>query len=114
MKSEITEDELARRLAAIAHPARLRILRALACREKSCCKDVVEALPLAQSTISQHLKVLSEAGLVTVERQRPHSHYRINRAALDALGGDVTRFAGSCCPDLQPDAAPATKDDSLV
>ena len=83
----------------MAHPARLHILRALACRDQSCCKDVVEQLPLAQSTVSQHLKVLSDAGLVSVERRRPHSHYRLNRQALTLLGNDVTRFAESCCPD---------------
>lgn len=107
------EERLARQLAAIAHPARLRILRALACRDKSCCKEVVDALPLAQSTVSQHLKVLSDAGLVTVERRRPHSHYRLDRDALALLGQDVSRFAQSCCPD-----APATegskKDFSFV
>ena len=51
-------DAMAARLAALSHPARLRILRHLSGRGACCCKEVVEQLDLAQSTVSQHLKVL--------------------------------------------------------
>lgn len=93
----IDDARLAQQLAALAHPARLRIMRALACRRQSCCKDVVAELPLAQSTVSQHLKVLARAGLVIVDRRRPHSHYRVDEHALKALRLDVSDFAGACC-----------------
>jgi DNA-binding transcriptional ArsR family regulator len=90
------DEILARQLAALAHPVRLTILRALACSEKSCCKDVVDRLPLAQSTVSQHLKVLAEAGLVTLDRCRPHSHYRLDRNALAGLGLRLSGFTDEC------------------
>ncbi len=55
---------LADRLKALAHPARLAILRVLASRGRCVCGEVVEVMPLAQATVSQHLKILKEAGLV--------------------------------------------------
>ena len=57
-------NELSRQLAALGHPARIDILRHLACEDGRCCKEVVGVLDLAQSTVSQHLKVLVDAGLV--------------------------------------------------
>lgn len=88
---------MARRLAALAHPARLHIVRHLACASHCSCKDVVAKLPLAQSTVSQHLKVLAEAGLVHLEQRPPHSRYSLDRAALNALGQTLERFAAACC-----------------
>ncbi len=49
---------------AIAHPARLRLLRALADRQSCICGDLAGRLPLAQSTVSEHLRILKEAGLI--------------------------------------------------
>jgi ArsR family transcriptional regulator len=51
-------------LRAIAHPARFRIVRVLAERQACVCGDIVDELPLAQSTVSEHLKVLKDAGIV--------------------------------------------------
>ena len=96
------EHQLARQLAAMAHPARLSILRKLACHEACRCKDVVADMPLAQSTVSQHLKVLSEAGLVISDHRRPHSLYRIDRAALRMLGDGLGAFAQACCDPAPP------------
>lgn len=63
------QDELlANQLRALGHPVRLSILRILAQRQTNCCcADVTQCLPLAQSTVSQHIKVLLDAGLI--ERQ---------------------------------------------
>lgn len=63
------QDELlAIQLRALGHPVRLSILRILAQRQNDCCcADVTQCLPLAQSTVSQHIKVLLDAGLI--ERQ---------------------------------------------
>jgi len=109
------DDRFARQLAALAHPARLRILRALACRRLSCCKDVVAELPLAQSTVSQHLKVLADAGLVTVDRRRPHSHYQLDRRALDGLVGQLEGFVAACgAADAAGKPLAEPKDTSLV
>lgn len=97
---EAAETVLAAGLAALAHPARLRILRELAHRDACCCKDVVNRLDLAQSTVSQHLKVLVDAGLVTYEPDRQRSRYAIDRAALAKLSGAVVDFLDRCAaPD---------------
>src|SRR3954462_14931237 len=56
--------ELAELAKAIAHPIRVQILRILATSERCVCGDLVDSLPVAQSTVSQHLKILKEAGLV--------------------------------------------------
>lgn len=91
-------DGLALGLSALGHPARLAILRQLAQRDACCCKDVVERLDLAQSTVSQHLKVLVEAGLVDYRPERPRSRYSLNRPALDALAGGVGTLVADCTP----------------
>jgi len=109
-----SDEILARQLAALAHPVRLTILRALACSEKACCKDVVDRLPLAQSTVSQHLKVLSEAGLVKVDRRRPHSHYRLDREALAGLGTRLSDFAGACLSPNDAISSPDLKETPFV
>ncbi|RNC93658.1 MAG: ArsR family transcriptional regulator [Oricola sp.] len=105
---------LARQLAALAHPVRLTILRALACSERSCCKDVVDRLPLAQSTVSQHLKVLAEAGLVKVDRRRPHSHYRLDREALAGLCMRLSDFSGECLSPADTISVPDLKETPFV
>ena len=91
------DPELARRLAALAHPARLQILRWMACRDDCRCKDLVSAMPLAQSTVSQHLKVLAGAGLVRSSGRRSPSSYGVDRAALVALAESLSRFTDDCC-----------------
>ena len=64
---------------ALAHPARIAILRNLANRGECICGDLVLDLPLAQSTVSQHLKALKEAGLVQGEVDGPRSRYCVNQ-----------------------------------
>lgn len=87
---------------ALGHPARLAILRALAERGTCICGDVVEILPLAQSTVSQHLKALVEAGLITVEADGPRSCYCLAPEAVAALREQMSAFlddlAGACEP----------------
>lgn len=70
---------------AIAHPARVRIVRLLINRETCMCGEIVDELPLAQSTVSQHLKILKEAGLVEGEVDGPKVCYCINAAKLKEL-----------------------------
>lgn len=76
---------LAPALAALSHPVRIRILHHLCRNDTCCCKDVVEQFDLAQSTISQHLKILVDSGLVRYKAERPRSCYCVDRDALDAL-----------------------------
>lgn len=58
------DDDLVSLAKALGHPARVQILRLLVRRSACICGDIVEELPLAQSTVSQHLKVLQKAGLI--------------------------------------------------
>lgn len=58
---------LAKYAKALSHPARIAILNLLVQKQTCICGDIVEELPLAQSTVSQHLKVLKEAGLIKGE-----------------------------------------------
>lgn len=89
--------ELAAAFAALGHPARLAILRHLAIRDACCCGEIVRRIDLAQSTVSQHLKVLVSAGLVLYEPENRRSRYSVNRPALDALSQRVGALITSCC-----------------
>jgi ArsR family transcriptional regulator len=85
----LPDDETAERLAllawAVAHPARVRILRLLISRESCVCGEIVDQLPLAQSTVSQHLKILKQAELIQGEVDGPRVCYCINREKLREL-----------------------------
>jgi ArsR family transcriptional regulator len=70
---------------ALGHPARVRILRLLSHRTTCMTGDLVAELPLAQSTVSEHLRVLRDAGLVQGEFEGPRTHYCVNRDGLAAL-----------------------------
>lgn len=83
------DDELARLAWAVAHPARVKLLRLLVARRSCVCGELVDALPLAQSTVSQHLKVLKEAGLVRGEIDGPKTCYCVDTAGLARLKGLV-------------------------
>ena len=79
-KEEFTvkEQELAAFAKAMSHPARIAILKILAQRNECICGEIVDVLPLAQSTVSQHLKELKEAGLISGSVDGPRSCYCIN------------------------------------
>lgn len=85
----LPDDQTAERLAAlawaVAHPARVRILRLLVSRQTCVCGEIVDCLPLAQSTVSQHLKILKESGLIQGEVDGPKVCYCINADKLNEL-----------------------------
>jgi ArsR family transcriptional regulator len=64
LEGPAADEELAKLAKAIGHPARVRILRLLSRKEARVCSQIVDELPLAQSTVSEHLRILKEAGLV--------------------------------------------------
>ena len=70
---------------ALAHPARVMIVAHLKQINQCICGQLVEVLPLAQSTVSQHLKILKQAGLVKGEVEGPRTCYCINPDALQEL-----------------------------
>lgn len=76
---------LARYAKALAHPARIAILQTLAERNTCICGEIVEVLPLAQSTVSQHLKELKAANLIRGEIEGTSSCYCINPEAFKDL-----------------------------
>lgn len=88
---QVAED-LAKLAWAIAHPARVRIVRLLLSRDTCMCGEIVDELPLAQSTVSQHLKILKEAGLVQGEVDGPKMCYCVNAAKLRELKALVAQL----------------------
>ena len=70
---------------ALAHPARVHILAFLGTVDACFCGDIVEQLPLAQSTVSHHLKVLKEARLIQGTIDGPRTCYCLNRQELAAF-----------------------------
>jgi len=77
VEGDEADEELATLAKALGHPARVRILRLLARKEMCVCGDIVDELPLAQSTVSQHLKVLKDAGLIRGDVDGPRTCYCI-------------------------------------
>ena len=90
---------------ALSHPARLSILMTLANREECICGDLVLDLPLAQSTVSQHLKALKEMGLVKGTVDGPRSRYcldwkvfsKYQRKLADWTERMIKLRADNCC-----------------
>ena len=81
----INDDQLAAMAKAMGHPVRIRILRLLAERHACVTGDVVAELPLAQSTVSEHLRILRDAGLIQGEIEGPRTSYCLNNARLSAF-----------------------------
>lgn len=90
----VSEDQeaLAAAFKALSNPARLSILFALAHQDECCCGDICSVLPLAQSTVSQHLKVLREAGFIDLEVNGLRSHYRLNQKRMEWLRSQSAEF----------------------
>ena len=83
---------------ALAHPARVAILRILIQRDTCVCGDLVERLPLSQSTVSQHLKELKEAGLIKGEISGPRVCYCIDAEEWEKAGKALSALFGSFEP----------------
>jgi ArsR family transcriptional regulator, arsenate/arsenite/antimonite-responsive transcriptional repressor len=82
------DDDIANIMRALGHPVRLEILRILATQQKGecCCADVTESLTLAQSTVSQHIKVLLDAGLIDRKPHGTRNRYCIRQDKFTELG----------------------------
>jgi len=83
-KEEFREKEiyLADIAKALSHPARLQILKVLTKKNMCICGELVDLLPLSQSTVSQHLKELKRAGLITGEIEGPRTCYCVDQKGL--------------------------------
>jgi ArsR family transcriptional regulator, arsenate/arsenite/antimonite-responsive transcriptional repressor len=79
------DQELAALAKALGHPARVQIMRLLVRRDACICGDIVDEIPLAQSTVSQHLKVLKEVGLIRGDIDGPRVCYCVEPRVLRRL-----------------------------
>ena len=70
MRQSVNQQHLIKVTKALADPTRFRILQAIAGAGETCCGELAQRFPITQATVSQHLKVLAEAGLV----RRAHHH----------------------------------------
>ena len=86
---------LARYAKAISHPARIAILRLLAQKGSCNCNEVVDEMPLSQSTVSQHLKELKNAGLIEGTIDGPKSCYCLNKEAIHEFEHEMNRLLGN-------------------
>jgi ArsR family transcriptional regulator len=77
--------ELAARFKALGDPTRVAIVNCLAGAETVCVCDIVDEFELSQPTISHHLKILREAGIVESERRGTWAHYRLVPEAIEGL-----------------------------
>ena len=82
-KGRTTNVDLATLAKALGHPARVQIVRFLLSRDSCMCGDIVEHLPLAQSTVSQHLKMLKESGLIRGTIDGPRVCYCVEPKVLE-------------------------------
>lgn len=89
---------------ALAHPARIAILEILAKRNTCICGDITEELPLAQSTVSQHLKALKSAGIIKGEIDGVRTCYCLDednvaelKSVMESLLKDLTTQNPNCC-----------------
>ena len=106
-KSKLFEKDQVRIAAfakALSHPARIAILQILALQKSCICGDITNQLPLAQSTVSQHLKALKSAGIIKGEIDGPRTCYCINGEVLSELKSEIdnllielTTINKNCC-----------------
>lgn len=80
---------------AIAHPARISILKILAKKQSCNCNDIVEELPLSQSTVSQHLKELKDCGLINAASQSTSSIYSLNEKGINEFEKEFKKLMKS-------------------
>lgn len=100
----IADNQLAKYAKALSHPARIAILKLLIQKQACICGDIVDELPLSQSTVSQHLKELKEAGLIQGEIEGAKVCYCIDpkewenaRMYLGGLFASFVKTDTSCC-----------------
>lgn len=96
------DDDIATIMRALGHPVRLNILRILATQQEGqcCCADVTESLPLAQSTVSQHIKVLLDAGLIERKPHGTRNRYCILHKRFAELGDAFGGLLSGLTPSL--------------
>jgi ArsR family transcriptional regulator, arsenate/arsenite/antimonite-responsive transcriptional repressor len=92
--NEFTDDELllADLAKALSHPARIKILKILASMDVCMCGEIVDKLPLAQATVSQHLKELRRVDLIKGEIEGPKTCYCINTDSIKNVFEQLQKY----------------------
>ena len=98
-KEEFNKDDiwLADVAKALSHPARIKILKILTNLNACMCGDIVDLLPLSQSTVSQHLKELKRVGLVKGEFEGPKVCYCIDNKILQKAKSELDKLFSQVC-----------------
>ena len=98
-KNEFSNDEiwLADIAKALSHPARISILKILTDTNVCMCGDIVEQLPLSQSTVSQHLKELKRVGLIQGDIDGPKVCYCVNNKTLVKAKKELDKLFSKVC-----------------
>lgn len=97
-KPTASDAELAALARALGHPARVQIIRLLAARDACYVGEIAHELPLAQSTISEHLRILREAGVVSSGTLEGRPCYCLSGGTLDGLAEAITGLGDpDCC-----------------
>ena len=94
----VKDNKVARYAKAMAHPARIAILKLLIKQQACICGDIVDELPLSQSTISQHLKELKAAGLISGDVEGAKVCYCIDQKEWEIAKGLMSELFGSYDP----------------
>ena len=91
------EQTVARIAKALAHPARIKILKILGETNTCMVGDMVDLLPLSQSTVSQHLKELKQSGLIIGEIEGPKRCYCLNQEIIEKARNFINQLFGNIC-----------------
>lgn len=86
-------------LKALAHPARIAIVRLLARKNSCVCGEIVDQLPLAQATVSQHLKALKEVGIIQGDLEGSSTCYCLNKKTIEELDVLFDSFINKIAPE---------------
>ncbi|MGC8785438.1 MAG: ArsR/SmtB family transcription factor [Armatimonadota bacterium] len=109
------DSALVRIAKAIADPTRFAILKAIAAHEEVSCGKVAEMFPIAQATVSHHLNMLVNAGLVEMRKQGQHHYFRLRKEAVQIFGEQLLRsLAGEPSAPQAVTAREAREDIHLV
>jgi DNA-binding transcriptional ArsR family regulator len=91
-RQTLSQSRLADACKALGHPARIKIIQILLAEDQCVCGRIVEVIPLAQSTVSQHLKILKQAGLITGTINGPNTCYCVDKDYLNRIKEAMIRL----------------------
>jgi ArsR family transcriptional regulator len=94
MSMPVRESTAVRVARALGDATRFRMLRAISARGEVSCQELTGLFRLAQATVSHHLKVLTDAGLVSARKEGPYHYYRVHREAIAAHGATIAGAFG--------------------